>query len=239
MAGVRQHHHRRRRHQRRPQQARLPPGGAERARRPGPGGVPAHTRVDGDAFVAAAIGAVDADVDVVRGLAVHVVARAIASLAGEGGRPTAVGDLGACRPRRPCAVTERSEVQKQQWPYATKWRASHRSARTVGDAARATRRPHRIGRGDARLAAAVAALARARRPRAAGRRPRRRQDRVHPGLRPGAGRDRADHQPHVHARPAVRGPPRRPPPRRVPARPAGRGGRPRAVRAARRRGASC
>ncbi|HEX6166252.1 MAG TPA: P1 family peptidase [Acidimicrobiales bacterium] len=42
---------------------------------------PAHTRVDGDAFVAAAVGGVAADVDVVRNLAVHVVARAVGSLA--------------------------------------------------------------------------------------------------------------------------------------------------------------
>jgi L-aminopeptidase/D-esterase-like protein len=43
---------------------------------------PAHTRADGDAFVAAAVGGVDVDVDVVRGLAVHVVAQAIAGLGG-------------------------------------------------------------------------------------------------------------------------------------------------------------
>jgi L-aminopeptidase/D-esterase-like protein len=48
---------------------------------------PAHTRADGDAFVVASVGEVDApaeaavDVDVVRALAVHVVARAVASLA--------------------------------------------------------------------------------------------------------------------------------------------------------------
>ncbi|HZA76064.1 MAG TPA: P1 family peptidase [Acidimicrobiales bacterium] len=44
---------------------------------------PAHTRGDGDAFVAAATGdmAADVDVDVVRALAVHVVAQAIGSLA--------------------------------------------------------------------------------------------------------------------------------------------------------------
>jgi L-aminopeptidase/D-esterase-like protein len=42
---------------------------------------PAHTRADGDAFVAAAVGGVATDVDVVRGLAVHVVAQAIAGLA--------------------------------------------------------------------------------------------------------------------------------------------------------------
>lgn len=41
---------------------------------------PAHTRSDGDAFVAAAVGGVDAEVDVVRNLAVHVVSRAIAGL---------------------------------------------------------------------------------------------------------------------------------------------------------------
>jgi L-aminopeptidase/D-esterase-like protein len=43
---------------------------------------PAHTRADGDAFVAAATGEVEADVDVVRALAVHVVAEAVRSLAG-------------------------------------------------------------------------------------------------------------------------------------------------------------
>ncbi|HET6665272.1 MAG TPA: P1 family peptidase [Acidimicrobiales bacterium] len=43
---------------------------------------PAHTRADGDAFVAAATGEVGADVDVVRALAVHVVAEAVRSLAG-------------------------------------------------------------------------------------------------------------------------------------------------------------
>jgi L-aminopeptidase/D-esterase-like protein len=43
---------------------------------------PAHTRADGDAFVAAATGEVDVDVDVVRALAVHVVAHAVRSLAG-------------------------------------------------------------------------------------------------------------------------------------------------------------
>ncbi|MDD9372099.1 MAG: P1 family peptidase, partial [Acidimicrobiales bacterium] len=43
---------------------------------------PAHTRADGDAFVAAAVGGVQADVDVVRGLAVHAVTQAIVSLAG-------------------------------------------------------------------------------------------------------------------------------------------------------------
>jgi L-aminopeptidase/D-esterase-like protein len=44
---------------------------------------PAHTRADGDAFVAAATGEAKggADVDVVRALAVHVVAEAIGSLA--------------------------------------------------------------------------------------------------------------------------------------------------------------
>jgi L-aminopeptidase/D-esterase-like protein len=42
---------------------------------------PAHTRVDGDAFVAAATGEVEADVDVVRALAIHVVAEAVRSLA--------------------------------------------------------------------------------------------------------------------------------------------------------------
>jgi L-aminopeptidase/D-esterase-like protein len=49
---------------------------------------PAHTRSDGDAFVAAATGAVDADADVVRALATHVVAAAIRSL-GTGGRADA------------------------------------------------------------------------------------------------------------------------------------------------------
>jgi L-aminopeptidase/D-esterase-like protein len=42
--------------------------------------VPAHTRVDGDAVVAAATGAVDADVDVVRLLAVAAVERAVRDL---------------------------------------------------------------------------------------------------------------------------------------------------------------
>ncbi|HKY68792.1 MAG TPA: P1 family peptidase, partial [Acidimicrobiales bacterium] len=42
---------------------------------------PAHTRADGDAFVAAAVGGVDAAVDTVRTLAVHVVASAIRGLA--------------------------------------------------------------------------------------------------------------------------------------------------------------
>ena len=42
---------------------------------------PAHTRGDGDAFVAAATGELEADVDVVRALAVHVVAEAVRSLA--------------------------------------------------------------------------------------------------------------------------------------------------------------
>ncbi len=42
---------------------------------------PAHTRADGDAFVAASVGGVAADVDVVRSLAVHVVAQAIAGVA--------------------------------------------------------------------------------------------------------------------------------------------------------------
>ena len=44
---------------------------------------PAHTRFDGDAFVAAAVGALGAEVDVdaVRALAVHAVAAAIRSLA--------------------------------------------------------------------------------------------------------------------------------------------------------------
>ncbi len=42
---------------------------------------PAHTRADGDAFVAAATGEVAGDVDIVRALAVHVVAEAVRSLA--------------------------------------------------------------------------------------------------------------------------------------------------------------
>jgi L-aminopeptidase/D-esterase-like protein len=46
---------------------------------------PAHTRLDGDAFVAAAVGGVTADVDAVRTLAVHAVAGAILSLLGPGG----------------------------------------------------------------------------------------------------------------------------------------------------------
>jgi L-aminopeptidase/D-esterase-like protein len=41
---------------------------------------PAHTRLDGDAFAAAAVGGVDADVDAVRTLAVRAVAAAIRSL---------------------------------------------------------------------------------------------------------------------------------------------------------------
>jgi L-aminopeptidase/D-esterase-like protein len=41
---------------------------------------PAHTRLDGDAFVAAAVGGVTADVDAVRTLAVHAVAAAIRTL---------------------------------------------------------------------------------------------------------------------------------------------------------------
>lgn len=45
---------------------------------------PAHGRSDGDAFVAASTGGVTADVDAVRALAVHVVARAIGGLAGGG-----------------------------------------------------------------------------------------------------------------------------------------------------------
>ena len=45
---------------------------------------PAHGRSDGDAFVAAAVGGMPADLDVVRALAVHVVARAIGGLAGRG-----------------------------------------------------------------------------------------------------------------------------------------------------------
>jgi L-aminopeptidase/D-esterase-like protein len=46
---------------------------------------PAHTRVDGDAFVAAAVGGVTADVDAVRTLAIHAVAGAIRSLGGSAG----------------------------------------------------------------------------------------------------------------------------------------------------------
>jgi L-aminopeptidase/D-esterase-like protein len=42
---------------------------------------PVHTRADGDAFVAASTGQVEADVDVVRALAVHVVAQAVRMLA--------------------------------------------------------------------------------------------------------------------------------------------------------------
>lgn len=54
---------------------------------------PAHTRADGDAFVTAAVGGVRVEVDVVRSLAVHVVARAIAGLAGsvEGGSEDVAG----------------------------------------------------------------------------------------------------------------------------------------------------
>ena len=42
---------------------------------------PAHARSDGDAFVAAAVGGITADADVVRSLAVHVVSRAVGTLA--------------------------------------------------------------------------------------------------------------------------------------------------------------
>jgi L-aminopeptidase/D-esterase-like protein len=42
---------------------------------------PPHTRFDGDAFVAAALGVVDADPDAVRALAVHTVAIAVGTLA--------------------------------------------------------------------------------------------------------------------------------------------------------------
>lgn len=42
---------------------------------------PAHTRFDGDAFVAAAVGRVPADVDLVRSLATHATAAAIRALA--------------------------------------------------------------------------------------------------------------------------------------------------------------
>jgi L-aminopeptidase/D-esterase-like protein len=47
---------------------------------------PAHTRADGDAFVAAATGEVPADPDVVRVLGTHVVAEAIGNLPGPGHR---------------------------------------------------------------------------------------------------------------------------------------------------------
>lgn len=51
---------------------------------------PVHTAVDGDAFVAAATGAVDAEVAVVRNLAVGVVSRAVGTLAvGDGAATTA------------------------------------------------------------------------------------------------------------------------------------------------------
>ena len=61
---------------------------------------PAHTRADGDAFVAAAVGGVGAEVDVVRSLAVHVVARAIAGVAA-----AAPGSAGAgCGSVVSCAV---------------------------------------------------------------------------------------------------------------------------------------
>jgi L-aminopeptidase/D-esterase-like protein len=49
--------------------------------------VPAHSRVDGDAFVAAATGAVPADLDEVRGAAASVVTRAVLSLAAATGSP--------------------------------------------------------------------------------------------------------------------------------------------------------
>jgi L-aminopeptidase/D-esterase-like protein len=52
---------------------------------------PAHARSDGDAFVAAAVGDVDADPDVVRTLTVHVVSRAISSLADEPAGSRSVG----------------------------------------------------------------------------------------------------------------------------------------------------
>jgi L-aminopeptidase/D-esterase-like protein len=52
---------------------------------------PAHTRADGDAFVAAAVGGVTADPDVVRSLAVHVVARAIAGVGPGGEAPPGAG----------------------------------------------------------------------------------------------------------------------------------------------------
>jgi len=48
---------------------------------------PAHTRLDGDGFVAAAVGGVDADVDAVRTLAVRAVAAAIRSLPSTVPRP--------------------------------------------------------------------------------------------------------------------------------------------------------
>lgn len=48
---------------------------------------PSHTSVDGDAFVAAATGTVDAELATVRNLAIAAVARAVASLDGAGGSP--------------------------------------------------------------------------------------------------------------------------------------------------------
>jgi hypothetical protein len=42
---------------------------------------PSHTRFDGDAFVAAAVGRVDASIDVVRMLGARAVTRAVHSLA--------------------------------------------------------------------------------------------------------------------------------------------------------------
>jgi L-aminopeptidase/D-esterase-like protein len=42
--------------------------------------LPTHTRADGDAFVAAAVGGVEAEVDTVRLLALDAVERAIASV---------------------------------------------------------------------------------------------------------------------------------------------------------------
>ena len=67
-----------------------------------------------------------------------------------------------------------------------------------------------------------------------GRRPRCRQDGVRPGIRPGAGCHRSHHEPHLHARPRLRGPPARAPPRRVPPRADERGPRPRGPGDARR-----
>ncbi|MBN2623270.1 MAG: P1 family peptidase [Acidimicrobiales bacterium] len=65
---------------------------------------PAHTRSDGDAFVAASVGGVAADVDVVRNLAVHVVARAVGSLApgvgGDSGDDSGDGEPTAGSPDR-------------------------------------------------------------------------------------------------------------------------------------------
>jgi L-aminopeptidase/D-esterase-like protein len=45
---------------------------------------PPHTRFDGDAFIAAATGAVDADIDLIRYLALLTVTKAIQAFAGSG-----------------------------------------------------------------------------------------------------------------------------------------------------------